>query len=455
MSTSTASGRSLASSVAEYDLWGSRDDAGRPPVRWFCERRAARKLLRLTLITVGILVTLMPEPTWASVGLDPSFDDDGKVVTRSPSGAYRVAPAPDESMLVLERDLDRFRIIRYLSDGSLDSAYGNNGVVEISVHDICPGCWEMDALAIALQSDGHALVGGTVTEASGSFANELGFVARFDTDGSLDPTFGTAGSSFADLTPQDDISWFTALAILPSGDIVAAGTGGGNIALARFSGSGALDTTFGDNGVSRLKLVKGWTEVDDLLVQDDGKLVLSGAHRYKEYILARLEPDGSPDTSFANGGIVTTIFGRGRAYTIANDVALQADDTYVIAGSVGGTMTLARYSSGGAIDSTFGNAGKIRTRLWARKAFGVGLTVRPNGTILVGGSREGKRWKFVIAAFGPHGDLERSFGNRGIITTRFPSPRAYASTAVDAPGDKFVIAGGGVKNLFLARYLLN
>jgi hypothetical protein len=118
-------------------------------------------------------------------------------------------------------------------------------------------------------------------------------------------------------------------------------------------------------------------------------------------------------------------------------------------------MTLARYSSGGAIDSTFGNAGKIRTRLWARKAFGVGLTVRPNGTILVGGSREGKRWKFVIAAFRPQGDLERSFGNRGIITTRFPSPRAYASTAVDAPGDKFVIAGGGVKNLFLARYLLN
>jgi uncharacterized delta-60 repeat protein len=280
-------------------------------------------------------------------------------------------------------------------------------------------------------------------------------VARFDADGSLDPTFGDAGSSFADLTPRDDISWFTALAILPSGDIVAAGTGGMNIALARFSDSGVLDTTFGDNGVSRLKLVKGWAEVDDLLVQADGKLVVSGAHRYKEYILARLQPDGSPDTSFANSGIVTTIFGRGRAYTVANDVALLADDTYVIAGSVGGTMTLARYSAAGAIDPTFGDAGKIRTRLWAQKAFGVGLTVRPNGTILVGGSREGKRWKFVIAAFKPHGELERSFGNKGIITTRFPSPRAYASTAVDAPGDKFVIAGGGDKNIFMARYLLN
>jgi uncharacterized delta-60 repeat protein len=396
--------------------------------------RAARKLLWLTLITVGILVTLMPEPTWASVGLDPSFDDDGKVTTRSPSGAYRVAVGPDESILVLQRDyFNRFRITRYLADGSLDSGYGNNGVVEISMDDICPGCWEMDALAIVLQSDGRALVGGTVTEASGSFTNELGFVARFDADGSLDPTFGDAGSSFADLTPRDDISWFTALAILPSGDIVAAG----------------------DNGVSRLKLVKGWAEVDDLLVQADGKLVVSGAHRYKEYILARLQPDGSPDTSFANSGIVTTIFGRGRAYTVANDVALLADDTYVIAGSVGGTMTLARYSAAGAIDPTFGDAGKIRTRLWAQKAFGVGLTVRPNGTILVGGSREGKRWKFVIAAFKPHGELERSFGNKGIITTRFPSPRAYASTAVDAPGDKFVIAGGGDKNIFMARYLLN
>ena len=139
-------------------------------MRWFCGRRAsrrdspggnvrrtagegcaARQLLWLTLITVGILATLMPEPTWASVGLDPSFDDDGKVVTRSPSGAYRVAPAPDESMLVLERDLDRFRLIRYLADGSLDSGYGNNGVVEISIDDICPGCWEMDARSRRVQ----------------------------------------------------------------------------------------------------------------------------------------------------------------------------------------------------------------------------------------------------------------------------------------------------------------
>jgi uncharacterized delta-60 repeat protein len=439
-------------------FWGRRAWHGDSTVgsieRTAGEGYAARKLLWLMVITIGIVATLIPQPTWASVGLDPSFDGDGKVVTQSPSGAYRVSPAPDESMLVLERDVDRFRLTRYLADGSLDSGYGNNGIVEISLDDICPGCWEMDALAIALQSDGQAVVGGTVTEASGTFENQLGFVARFDTDGGLDPSFGNAGSSFADLTPRDDTSWFTALAILPSGDIVAAGTGGVNITLARFSDSGALDTTFGDNGVSRLNLLKGWTEVDDLLVQTDGKLVVSGAHRHKEFILARLQSDGSPDTSFANGGIVTTMFARGRAYTVANDVALQADDKYVVAGSVGGTMTLARYSALGAIDPTFGHAGKIRTRLWAQKAFGVGLTVRPSGTMLVGGSREGKRWKFVVAAFKPSGNFARSFGTMGIITTRFPSRRAYASTAVETPGDKFVIAGGGAKNLLMARYLL-
>ena len=401
------------------------------------------------------MLSAAPEPAWASFGLDPTFDGDGRVITRSPTDAYRIAVSPDESILALERtSLQGFRLIRYLGDGSRDSTYADNGVADVALADVCPGCWEMDTLAIALQTDGKALVGGTVTEAKGSFANELGFVTRFDTNGDIDTSFGNAGSAFADLCPRPDISWITAIAVLPTGDIVAAGTGGSAVALARFSDTGVLDPTFGESGVARPTLMNGWTQVGDLLVRSDDKLVVAGTHLDKAFFLARLQPDGSADTSFAGSGVVTTTFGHRRAYADATDVALQPDGKFVVVGSKGGTMTLVRYRALGTLDVMFGDAGKIRTRLRAEQASGAGLTLRPSGRILVGGSRLAKRRTFFVAAYGPHGHLDHSFGSKGIVTTGFGRP-AYASTAMAAPGDKFVIAGGNWKHILMARYLLS
>ena len=193
-------------------------------------------------------------------------------------------------------------------------------------------------------------------------------------DGDLDPTFGTGGKVVTDFTNSTD--WLSRVAVQPDGKIVTAGVvfPGNKYALARYNPDGTLDETFGTGGKVTTVLsgnVQGGA--DGLLLLPDGKVMISGSIDLPSsydtsFALLRYNSDGSLDTTFGNGGVVTTNVGPDddQAYRLA----LQSDGKIVAAGRRGihfnpteqrkGHVGLARYNPDGSLD----------TSLWQRRQSG-------------------------------------------------------------------------------------
>ena len=182
-------------------------------------------------------------------------------------------------------------------------------------------------------------------------------LARYNTDGSLDTSFGLNGSVLAAL---DQFSGIGTVVIQPDGKLIAGGgssDGGGDTSfIARYNTNGTPDTSFGSNGVVTGVSVSGFASV---ALQSDGMIVASDASG-----LTRYQGDGSIDTSFGNAGKATA------AGAIA--ILLQSDGKIVLAFSVENipqdvtwygtpptSMALERYNSDGSPDENFGSAGAI------------------------------------------------------------------------------------------------
>jgi uncharacterized delta-60 repeat protein len=258
-------------------------------------------------------------------------------------------------------DLDTaFALARYNPNGTLDSTFGTGGKVTTDFAK------NETAFGLAVQADGKLVAAGTANSAEGSM---FGLV-RYNPDGTLDPTFGTGGTV---TTAFDGGSVFGArsLAVQADGKLVLAGTvasgqdGNLDFALARYQPDGALDPTFGSGGRVTTDLM-GDDNAEALVVQADGKLVAAGSVNSAtafDFALARYQPDGALDPTFDRDGKVTTDFGSSDG---AKALALQADGKLVAAGfalrlDVGNDFALARYKPNGALDRTFGQAGRVTT----------------------------------------------------------------------------------------------
>jgi uncharacterized delta-60 repeat protein len=191
--------------------------------------------------------------------------------------------------------------------------------------------------AVAIQSDGKIVAaGGSYNFASNGGTNDGFELARYNTDGSLDISFGTGGKV---VTPFGGYAVASAVAIQSDGKIVAAGRSlignVSNFALARYNTNGSLDTTFGMGG-KVVTLIGGSSFASAVAIQSNGKIVAAGNTRpnlgfsFLYFALARYNTNGSLDTSFGSGGIVETPIGNSSA--AANAVAIQPDGRIVAAG---------------------------------------------------------------------------------------------------------------------------
>jgi uncharacterized delta-60 repeat protein len=209
------------------------------------------------------------------------------------------------------------------------------------------------AEAAVIQSDGKIVV------ACDSFGGADFGVARYNDDGSLDRSFGTGGRV---VTKVGEIAAYVAgVVVQPDGKIVVGGRAsvglGGGTALVRYRADGALDPTFGYGGIA---LTKGGVPYA-LAIQRDHKLVTAG----DPFGAARFLEDGSLDESFGRNGKVRTNF---QGLASANEVVVQPDGKIVVAGGAQGYFALARYTSDGRLDGSFGHGGKVLTdfgSLWA------------------------------------------------------------------------------------------
>jgi len=213
--------------------------------------------------------------------------------------------------------------------------------------------------SVTVQTDGDILVAGS---SSGYYEGTDFALARYNADGTLDASFAGDGTLTTDFGGSDT-GW--SVTVQTDGDILVAGSSssgyyyeGADFALARYNADGALDTSFADGGT----LTTDFGGADDfgrsITVQTDGNIVVAGSsgsyYEGYDFALARYNADGTLDTSFAGDGMLTTDFGG--ADDLGWSVAVQTDGDIVVAGSSGGyyedhDFALARYNA----DGTFGD----------------------------------------------------------------------------------------------------
>lgn len=294
-------------------------------------------------------------------------------------------------------------------------------------------------------------------------------VASFPS-GSLDATFGTCGIVTTPVGSSDDYAYLlgaNALGIQSDGKIIAAGVSNNgrntDFALVRYNSNGSLDETFGTFGTSGIVNTditisgKNYSDYAPALgIQSDGKIVLAGTTstgNNSYFALVRYNANGSLDSTFGIGGMVTTDMGY-NAY--AYDLGIQTDGKIVVAGdsySSKYNITLLRYNSNGSLDSTFGTGGKLTTNIGNYESHARALSIQSDGKIVVAGyyfNGNTKLWDFVLVRYNTNGSLDTSFGTGGVVTTDTGS----FVVALEVLSDGKIVAGG-YSDFTLVRYNAN
>jgi len=283
------------------------------------------------------------------------------------------------------------------------------------------------------------------------------------TAGNLDPTFGTGGTVRTDFAGNIDQA--NAVAIQSNGQIVAAGSSFSNsktvedFIVARYNANGSLDKRFGKNGKITTDFFRNVDSISAIAIQPDGRIVVAGFAQLggnggtpRVFALARYRNDGSPDTSFGNGGSLTTSFGGN--FAAASALMLQPDGKIVVAGTVdfnpdlpgsGLDFALARYTSNGALDGSFGKGGKVVFDFFGSFDQANAAVLQPDGKIIVVGSASydanNRDIGFALARFNTDGSIDFGFGTGGKQISDFFGAGAKANGVVLQPDGKFVVAG--------------
>lgn len=268
------------------------------------------------------------------------------------------------------------------------------------------------AHSVALQPDGKILMAG------GSAVGDYS-VLRLLPGGDPDPDFGTAGKAVHSFGLFE---LARGVAAVGDGKILVGGSGvvGGSRAftMMRLLPNGSLDSGYGTGGIVSTVLEAGFNDhAFGMVVDSGGRATLAGYHR-NDFALVRYTASGAPDSSFGTGGKVFSSTTAAVSQQ-ANAIALQSDGKVVIAGqSMTGSNTdivVARYLGNGAPDPDFGTAGKTLTAIGPGNAPDVAnsVAILPNEDILVAGTSGGD---CVLLRYSPTGVLDPSFGVNGIAS---------------------------------------
>lgn len=371
-------------------------------------------------------------------GLAVALQSDGKIVTAgnsSAAGFFSVA----------------FALSRHNADGNLDPTFGSGGTVLTSFGGPLSAAFD-----VAIQPDGKIVAVGL---AGGDFA-----VARYNANGTLDTTFGTGGLVTTDFGGFEQGN---GVALQPDGKIVVIGPLGGTLGIARYNPDGSLDPTFGTGGKVATDASPSYDGAFDVAISG-AKIVVAGSTGLypfgaSDFLLLRYNGDGSLDSSFGSGGIVTTDFGGSETVF---GVAVSGDAKITAAGATKGTspgdFALARYNADGSLDAGFGSGGKVTTDFASGSDdLGTALVVAEDGRVTVAGGTSSAPGSsaFAVARYTSAGALDSAFGSNGKATATFGNPFNNAWDIAAQPDGKVVVAGGtsdlarGVTDFALARFL--
>jgi uncharacterized delta-60 repeat protein len=334
------------------------------------------------------------EAQLASGSLDPTFSGDGAAFANfgGSERTFDVAVQPDgKIVLVGDEDADNFALARFNPNGTLDTTFSGDGkqTTNFGGSDVAYG--------VALQSDGKIVVSGESERDLGvdGTSHDLA-VARYNPDGTLDTTFSGDGKRIIDV---------------------------------------GLDIGVYGNGTS-----------GDIGIQADGKIVMAGYVRKSnlDFIVYRLNTNGTLDASFGGTGTVSFGFGADRQDR-AFDLILQGGKIIAVGQTCDNgwgncDFAIARIRPNGTLDTTFSGDGKARTNLGGEES-GLGLARQADGRIVAVGATSGTSGNvFAVARYNPDGTLDTSLNGTGKRKIAFGDSAGARDVKVLGNG-KLVIVG--------------
>lgn len=280
-------------------------------------------------------------------------------------------------------------------------------------------------------------------------------------DGDLDTTFDADGTVFASMGG----GWTQPRGMLVQADgkIVLTGDSSDSFAAVRFSSDGSIDTSFDSDGKVFVDVSPGEDVGFAAALQPDGKIVMAGAAGYSIGVV-RLNSDGSLDTSFDSDGKVVTDVSGGHSAGYA--VAVQSDGKIVVAGyndDVGTDQNFAvvRYNTDGSLDTSFDSDGKVVTHAGSSVEYTSSIAIQPDGKIVVVGMSSLSSYDIVVLRYDSNGWLDTSFDTDGIVVTDVAGWNDAANSVALQSDGKIVVAGDTYnsslnRNVFMAvRYNTN
>jgi uncharacterized delta-60 repeat protein len=426
----------------------------------------------LSIVVILVVVLAMPGGTGASVqaaplfasgDLDTTFSGDGKVLTTFVTGQSAlvrdIAVQANGKIVAAGEtwpsDVDHnFAVARYNPGGALDTTFSGDGLKIVSLG----GDYDM-ALGLAIHPPTRKIVLAGDKCPGTLYPCDSG-VLRFNPAGGLDTTFNATGKRIDNFGGDNGSH---AVAIYPDGRIVAAGymenlaTGNSDFEVIVYTAAGNLDTTFSGDGRVAVNFGSGRQEVvSAVALQPDGKIVLGGQTCESgwtncHFALARLNTNGSLDTTFSGDGRQITSFG---AFEYIKGLALQADGKIVAVGGKhdGSTayFALARYNTNGSLDATFGSSGKRVTDFTGdvNNDNANDVVIQSDGKIVVCGlASNGVSTDFALARYTSSGNLDPTFSGDGKTMVDFGRSDVCNALALQ-PDGKYVLGGHSVASEF-------
>lgn len=301
----------------------------------FVERQADGKIIAAATTIDNDLSSIIVYRLLEDGSIDNTFGTNGKRIISHPSNTGLVSHGcvvdENDNIIIAARNEGNIFVIGLNPDGSTNTNYGNNGTLEIS-----PGHGSLVLYEIKQQPDGKLLLTGELRDNG----NDNSFLYRLTTDGDLDGTFGNNGLVETDILERDHT---VTIAVQDDDKILLGGFIGdaitGDWGMIRYNADGSLDQSFGDQGVLIYPLSDDYDHIRSLAIQEDGRILAAGYRDdntllevlHADVALMRFLPDGTPDATFGDNGIVITDV-ENSPHASAMSMALDTDERILVTG---------------------------------------------------------------------------------------------------------------------------